>query len=98
MEREKLRIKNIDELPKDARHYIYLINFKLQIDKYSTKANIEVYLDNVKSLEQTLKINNIKDYNIEKEITRFKSFLYKKQEFFKKQDKLKKEMLICQTH
>lgn len=98
MEREKLRIKNVDELPKVARDCIYLINFKLQSDKYTTKANVEVYLDNIKSLEQTLKINNIKDINIQKEVERLKAFLYKKQEFFKEQERLRKGILICQAY
>lgn len=79
----------IENIPKEALDLAYLINFKIQVDKVLTKAKVSLLLDNLKALENVLKLNEISNDILKREIEKLKEKLYRKQEFFKEQELLK---------
>ena len=79
----------IENIPKEALDLAYLINFKMQVDKVLTKAKVSLLLDNLKALENVLKLNEISNDILKREIEKLKEKLYRKQEFFKEQELLK---------
>lgn len=79
----------IENIPKEALDLAYLINFKIQVDKVLTKAKVSLLLDNLKALENVLKLNEISNDILKREIEKLKEKLYQKQEFFKEQELLK---------
>lgn len=81
----------IENIPKEALDLAYLINFKMQVDKVLTKAKVSLLLDNLKALENVLKLNEISNDILKREIEKLKEKLYRKQEFFKEQELLKGE-------
>ena len=91
MEKMVKQLELIENIPAEALNLAYLINFKMQVDKVLTKAKISLLLDNIKALEEVLKLNKISNDVLNREIESFKSTLYQKQEFFKKQELLKGE-------
>lgn len=91
MEKMVKQLELIENIPTEALNLAYLINFKMQVDKVLTKAKISLLLDNIKVLEEVLKLNKISNDVLNREIESFKSTLYQKQEFFKEQELLKGE-------
>lgn len=91
MEKMVKQLELIENIPAEALNLAYLINFKMQVDKVLTKAKISLLLDNIKVLEEVLKLNKISNDVLNREIESFKSTLYQKQEFFKEQELLKGE-------
>ncbi len=91
MEKMVKQLELIENIPAEALNLAYLINFKMQVDKVLTKAKISLLLDNIKALEEVLKLNKISNDVLNREIESFKSTLYQKQEFFKEQELLKGE-------
>lgn len=79
----------IENIPKEALDLAYLINFKIQVDKVLTKAKVSLLLDNLKALENVLKLNEISNDILKREIEKLKEKLYRKQDFFKEQELLK---------
>lgn len=91
MEKMVKQLELIENIPAEALNLAYLINFKMQVDKVLTKVKISLLLDNIKALEEVLKLNKISNDVLNREIESFKSTLYQKQEFFKEQELLKGE-------
>ena len=89
MEKLVKQAELIENIPKEALDLAYLINFKIQVDKVLTKAKISLLLDNLKALENVLKLNEISNDILKREIEKLKEKLYRKQEFFKEQELLK---------
>lgn len=91
MEKLVKQAELIENIPKEALDLAYLINFKMQVDKVLTKAKVSLLLDNLKALENVLKLNEISNDILKREIEKLKEKLYRKQEFFKEQELLKGE-------
>lgn len=91
MEKLVKQAELIENIPKEALDLAYLINFKMQVDKILTKAKVSLLLDNLKALENVLKLNEISNDILKREIEKLKEKLYRKQEFFKEQELLKGE-------
>lgn len=91
MEKLVKQAELIENIPKEALDLAYLINFKIQVDKVLTKAKVSLLLDNLKALENVLKLNEISNDILKREIEKLKEKLYQKQEFFKEQELLKGE-------
>ena len=89
MEKLVKQAELIENIPKEALDLAYLINFKMQVDKVLTKAKVSLLLDNLKALENVLKLNEISNDILKREIEKLKKKLYRKQEFFKEQELLK---------
>ena len=89
MEKLVKQAELIENIPKEALDLAYLINFKMQVDKVLTKAKVSLLLDNLKALENVLKLNEISNDILKREIEKLKEKLYQKQEFFKEQELLK---------
>lgn len=89
MEKLVKQAELIENIPKEALDLAYLINFKIQVDKVLTKAKVSLLLDNLKALENVLKLNEISNDILKREIEKLKEKLYQKQEFFKEQELLK---------
>lgn len=89
MEKLVKQAELIENIPKEALDLAYLINFKMQVDKVLTKAKVSLLLDNLKALENVLKLNEISNDILKREIEKLKEKLYRKQEFFKEQELLK---------
>ena len=89
MEKLVKQAELIENIPKEALDLAYLINFKMQVDKVLTKAKVSLLLDNLKALENVLKLNEISNDILKREIEKLKEKLYQKQEFFKEQESLK---------
>lgn len=89
MEKLVKQAELIENIPKEALDLAYLINFKMQVDKVLTKAKVSLLLDNLKALENVLKLNKISNDILKREIEKLKEKLYQKQEFFKEQELLK---------
>lgn len=89
MEKLVKQAELIENIPKEALDLAYLINFKIQVDKVLTKAKVSLLLDNLKALENVLKLNEISNDILKREIEKLKEKLYRKQEFFKEQELLK---------
>lgn len=89
MEKLVKQAELIENIPKEALDLAYLINFKMQVDKVLTKAKVSLLLDNLKALENVLKLNEISNDILKREIEKLKEKLYRKQEFFKEQESLK---------
>lgn len=91
MEKLVKQAELIENIPKEALDLVYLVNFKMQVDKILTKAKVSLLLDNLKALENVLKLNEISNDILKREIEKLKEKLYRKQEFFKEQELLKGE-------
>lgn len=89
MEKLVKQAELIENIPKEVLDLAYLINFKIQVDKVLTKAKVSLLLDNLKALENVLKLNEISNDILKREIEKLKEKLYRKQEFFKEQELLK---------
>lgn len=89
MEKLVKQAELIENIPKEALDLAYLINFKIQVDKVLTKAKVSLLLDNLKALENVLKLNEISNDILKREIEKLKEKLYRKQEFFTEQELLK---------
>lgn len=89
MEKLVKQAELIENIPKEALDLAYLINFKMQVDKVLTKAKVSLLLDNLKALENVLKLNEISNDILKRKIEKLKEKLYRKQEFFKEQELLK---------
>lgn len=89
MEKLVKQAELIENIPKEALDLAYLINFKMQVDKVLTKTKVSLLLDNLKALENVLKLNEISNDILKREIEKLKEKLYRKQEFFKEQELLK---------
>ena len=62
MEKMVKQLELIENIPAEALNLAYLINFKMQVDKVLTKAKISLLLDNIKALEEVLKLNKISNF------------------------------------
>lgn len=82
------QLEQIENVPKEAVDLANLIYYKQCNDKILTKFKIEILFENIYNLEKVLKLNNIKNEIVNREIKSFKDMLYDKQDFFKNQEKL----------
>lgn len=83
-----LQLENINDVPKEALNIAKLIEYKQAVDTIITKAKIETLLDNLSNLENVLRLNNVDNEIVKREIQNFKEMLYNKQSYFLNQEKL----------
>ena len=70
------QLEYMDYIPKEALNIARLIEYKQSVDTIITKAKIETLLDNLSNLENVLKLNDIDNEVIKREIKNYKDMLY----------------------
>lgn len=84
-----LQLSLMENVPTEVINLAYLIKLKLDWDKVFNKVKTEHILANISELESVLKMNNIHNDVLNRELSKLKENMYKKLDWFKEQEKLR---------